>query len=56
MESPSKKEKILRATDLLSILRQVYEDDAMPSMIDEGEADDRIEEIDDAIKNLEEII
>jgi hypothetical protein len=48
----TKKTAIARATSLLDILRNVYEDDAMPSMIDEGDAEERIEQIDDVIAVL----
>ena len=36
----------------LQTLKEVYEQEAMPTMIDDGNYDDRIDEIDDLIKYL----
>ena len=36
----------------LETLKQVYEDEAMPTMIDDGNHDDRIDEIKQIIKYL----
>lgn len=38
-----------RIRGLLSILRQVYEDDAMPNMIDDRDSEDAMAEIDETI-------
>lgn len=50
MDKILSKNQVGKIVDYLLVLRQVYADDAMPPMIDEGDAQDKVETIDEILK------
>jgi|GEM_PF-2763690 len=52
----SDKNQLATVIGNLEILKQVYEDDVMPSMIDDADSEERVEEIDALIAYLRKTI